>query len=380
MGSENVVSSLQSQDYELQLLDINTQDIINSITLEDVVVFLESLGVDQIAVYKEKDYLICPTICHNPLDEAESMKLYWYQNNKIFRCYTECNEAMSIFTLYQKFMKINNHIDISFFEAEDYVKKCLKHIIKLNTSKTYKPAIDYEKYKYDSEVPELPYYSPSVLDCFSDYYHPSWIRDGISIDSMKKFNIKFSLGQNKIIIPHYDLNNHLVGIRTRTIDAEEAEQFGKYRPLQLGSTIYAHPLHFNLYGIYEHQNGIKLRRSAIIAEGEKSVLLDDGYYKELSNTVACCGSTFNKYHISLLTDVLGATEITIALDKEYEDWRSEQARSYRQKIEKLCKKYKGKAIFFYIWDTDNLLNYKDSPFDRGKEVFEELYKRRIRVR
>jgi hypothetical protein len=29
---------------------------------------------------------------------------------------------------------------------------------------------------------------------------------------------------------------------------------------------------------------------------------------------------------------------------------------------------------------DNLLGYKDSPFDKGKEVFEELYKHKIRVR
>ena len=104
-----MTSSLQNLDPELELFDISIQDIINSITLDDVRVFLESLGVDQIAVYEDKGYLVCPTICHNPLDEAESMKLYWYQNNKIFRCYTECNEAMSIFTLYQKFMKINHH-------------------------------------------------------------------------------------------------------------------------------------------------------------------------------------------------------------------------------------------------------------------------------
>ena len=104
-----MTTSLQGFDPELDLFDISIQDIINSITLEDVKVFLESLGVDQIAYYPEKGYLICPTVCHNPLDEAESMKLYWYQDHKIFKCYTECNEAMSIFVLYQKFMRMNYH-------------------------------------------------------------------------------------------------------------------------------------------------------------------------------------------------------------------------------------------------------------------------------
>ena len=55
-------------------------------------------------------------------------------------------------------------------------------------------------------------------------------------------------------------------------------------------------------------------------------------------------------------------------------------RHNRIKIENMCKKYKWQATFYYIWDMDNLLGHKDSPFDRGKEVFEELYKHRIKVR
>ena len=206
------------------------------------------------------------------------------------------------------------------------------------------------------------------------------MRDGIHKDVMDKFNIKFSLGQNKIIIPHYDIHGRLVGIRGRTIDKEEAEVFGKYRPVQVGNILYAHPLQFNLYGIYEHQEGIKCRKSAIIAEAEKSVLLDDGYYEDLSNTVACCGLSFNKYHINLLAKQLGVNEITIAFDKEYDDWRSDKAKLYRARIEKECRKYSSLVKFTLIWDYDNLLEEKDSPFDKGKEVFEELYRNRVKIR
>ena len=46
----------------------------------------------------------------------------------------------------------------------------------------------------------------------------------------------------------------------------------------------------------------------------------------------------------------------------------------------MCKKYQGQATFYYIWDMKNLLGHKDSPFDKGKEVFEELYRNRIKVR
>ena len=373
-----MTASLQGLDSELDLLDIGVQDIINSITLEDVKTFLESLGVEQIAVYEDKGYLVCPTICHNPLDEAESMKLYWYQNNKIFRCYTECNEAMSIFTLYEKFMRINYH-RVTFDEAVDYVKKCIKNVV-FSKKKKYKPDIDFERYKFDASVPQLTEYPKEMLSYFLNYHHPLWLKDGIKPEVMDKFQIGFWNRENKITIPHFDINGKLVGIRARALNPEEAEEFGKYRPVQIGDILYSHPLHFNLYGIYEHKSGIERRRSAIIAEGEKSVLLDDGYYGDLSNTVACCGSSINKFQISLLTNTLGANEITIAFDKEYEDWRSNEAREYRTKIENICRKYKGQATFYYIWDMDNLLGHKDSPFDRGKDIFEELYKHRIRVR
>ena len=373
-----MTTSLQGLDPDLDLFDISAQDIVNSITLDDVRIFLESLGVDQIAIYEDKGYLVCPTICHNPIDEAESMKLYWYQNNKIFKCYTECNEAMSIFQLYQKFMRINYH-KVEFEEAVDYVKKCIRNIV-VSNKKKYKPDINFEQYKFDSSIPQLIEYPKEMLTYFLPYHHPLWLKEGIKPDVMDKFNIGLWNAENKITIPHFDINGRLVGIRARTLDPEEAKEFGKYRPVQIGNVLYAHPLHFNLYGIYEHKEAIQMRRSAIIAEGEKSVLLDEGYNGKWSNTVACCGSNVNKFQVSLLTNILGANEITIAFDKEYEDWRSNEAREYRTKIENMCKKYAGQATFYYIWDMDNLLEYKDSPFDKGKEVFEKLYKHRIKVR
>ena len=374
-----MIQTLKNQDTNLDFITASKKDIIDSITLEDVKNFLESLGVTQIMVNEEKQYLVCPTICHNPINEAESMKLYWYQNNKIFRCYTECNEAMSIFKLYQKYMAIN-HYPVTLEEAEDYVKQCLKHIIVSTQKRTNDLIIDSERYKFKTNIPVLDEYPKEVLSYFTHYYHPSWLQDGITKEAMDKFHIGFSLTQNKVVIPHFDINGRLIGIRGRTFNKEEADLYGKYRPLQIGKILYTHQLQFNLYGIYEHQNGIKRRQQAIIAEAEKSVLLDDGYYGDLSNCVACCGSTFNKYHISLLTDILGANEIIIALDKEYTDWKTEKARKYKERIISMCRKYTNQAVFSYIWDYDNVLEEKDSPFDKGKEVFEHLYKTRVKVR
>ena len=99
------------------------KDILESLTIDDVERFLYSLGVNYIR-HEGADTLICPTICHNPIDEQGSMKLYWYQKNKTFHCYTECNENMYIFELYMKYCAIN-YGPITFMEAELYIKQFL---------------------------------------------------------------------------------------------------------------------------------------------------------------------------------------------------------------------------------------------------------------
>ena len=147
-----MLTTLQNSDVEVDLANIDKSIIINSITLQDVKFFLESLGVSQIYLNEDKEYLVCPTICHNPLNEAQSMKLYWYQNHKIFRCYTECNESMSIFKLYQKFMDINYH-SVSEEEAENYVKNCLKHIIFQQPQFISSDNLDLIKYQYTDNIP-----------------------------------------------------------------------------------------------------------------------------------------------------------------------------------------------------------------------------------
>ena len=189
-----MLETLSGQDSALDFIDITKQDIVESITLQDVKTFLESLGVDQIALYEDKGYLICPTICHNPLHEAQSMKLYWYQNNKIFRCYTECNEAMSIFKLYQKFMELNER-PVTDEEAEDYVKKCLRHIVIASSRNTDTYDFEKEKYSYSANIPILDAYPAEILTYFTKYYHPSWLKDGITKEAIlqKKLWINFKL-------------------------------------------------------------------------------------------------------------------------------------------------------------------------------------------
>lgn len=93
--------------------------------------------------------------------------------------------------------------------------------------------------------------------------------------------------------------------------------------------------------------------------------------RENNIVVASCGSSVSFYQILLLLQA-GAERIIIAFDKEGETWMDKE--KYWDKLNKLCKKYSNNCIMGFIWDNKNLLNLKDSPFDKGKDVFLKLYR------
>ena len=46
----------------------------------------------------------------------------------------------------------------------------------------------------------------------------------------------------------------------------------------------------------------------------------------------------------------------------------------------MCQKYQNYVDFSFIYDRENLLEMKDSPTDKGPDIFWQLYKRRVKIR
>ena len=266
-GGMSLIEYNPLYDEEAFLASLDRKTIIDNLTLYDVERFIRSLGVTEIQVDEKKGELVCPTICHNRLEDATSMKLYYYQNSKLFRCYTECDDNMSIFELYRKYMALNSH-PISLEEAEAYIKQFLgKSLIAAPAIHSSKNSFDTTKYSFERVILKLDEYPSEVLSCFVHYPHPLWLQEGITEDVMRQFNILFSIKQNKIVIPHYDSAGRLVGIRARALEEEDIAM-GKYMPIMVNGVIYTHKLHFNLYGLYQNKAAIKKYHKAVIFEGE----------------------------------------------------------------------------------------------------------------
>ena len=205
-----------------------------------------------------------------------------------------------------------------------------------------------------------------------------WEQEGINPDIMKKRGIRFDPAAEAMLIPHYDINNNLVGIRSRTI-VKEDEIYGKYRPAYLHYQLYNHPLGFNLYNINNSKNAIKSLKKAIVFEGEKSCLLYASYFGvENDISVACCGSSLISYQVELLLS-LGVEEIIVAFDKQFQEIGDKEWISWTKKLNEINNKYSKLVNVSFLFDKWEMLGYKDSPIDKGKETFLELFKRRITV-
>lgn len=345
-------------------------EIISNLDTDSVIHLMTELGADR---YDDRgDFVIFPTICHNLESSEASMKLYFYKKNKMFVCYTECG-SMSIFKFLRTYYE-ERQIEYDWYQdIYEVVCNCSSFKQKEGFIKPVYKSLK-ERYSVVRKEVQLPEYSPNVLDCFIKYYPPEWLNDGISKLTMDKFNISYSISQNKIIIPHYDINGRLVGIRGRALNEWEVENVGKYAPIQVEGIWYKHPLSMNLYGL--NKTFMDIRRNGIcyLFESEKSVMQMDSF--DMPNcSAAVCGSNFNKYQLNILIKFCAPSEIVICFDKE--ELPGEER--YFNKLWNICQKYKQYFNFSFIYDRYGLLGMKDSPTDRGEEVFKKLLEKRVRV-
>lgn len=351
------------------MYEIDYKELIDSIEDDKVIQLMMSLGAERY-IEQEKS-IIFPTICHHTSAQEASMKLYYYRDTKLFVCYTECGN-MSIINFLKHYYEVRN-IEYNWFDdIIEVVRSCSSKAVTSFNDFGYKKIRD--RYAEKKNRQELPSISEGILDVFTKTYPVEWLREGITKATMDKYNIKYSISQNKIIIPHYDVNNRLVGIRGRALDPWEVENVGKYMPIQIERKWYSHPLSLNLYGLNNTKNNIAQYKICYVGESEKFVLQSESF--SIPNcSVAVCGSSFNKYHLDLLLRYCKPTEVVICFDKEEKPGE----KKYFQKLWDMCSKYKNYANISFVYDRKGLLKLKDSPTDKGEEIFRELIKSRIYV-
>lgn len=350
------------------------------LTLSDVMDLVKRLGGSILPLHKQEGF-ITQTICHNT--RGGSNKLYYYHEDKTFTCYTNCG-SMDIIELVNRIKRYNNPhtammyivtqlgIDINSYgfnavSTQDRISDW-DFIDKLYTKKTFK-----------SEIP-IETVDEKVMGTLQKMYYQGWIDENISIPTMIKYGVMYDDTNQQIVIPHRNHKGDLIGIRARNLNEEKADRFGKYLPwIDSRWNQYVHALSLNLFGLYENMETIKRVKKIMIVESEKGVYQTDTYYGKDNFTVALCGKNLSPWHKDMILS-LGVNEVIIALDKQYTEVDSleyhEWCKYLRERIIKQLSPYVKVSV---LMDRKDLLEHKDSPTDKGKEVLEQLMDDKIYV-
>ena len=331
-----------------------------------------------------ENYIISDTICHNLPGEG-SPKLYYYFGTRLCHCYTGCMDpSFDIFDLCIKVMRNQKELEWELYDAMDFIANYFGFAGEDTEEDQSKQLEDWDVFqRHDFKLPELlqipilKEYNPVILTRFAYPRIESWEKEGIKKEVSKRNLIGYYPGGEQIVIPHFDINSRLVGIRGRFLSSEMADKYGKYRPLVVNKQQYNHPLSMNLYNLNNSKEAIRRSKVAIIFEGEKSTLQYQSYYGQDNDiSVACCGSSISIYQVNLLKS-LGVNEIIIGFDRQFQDIGDEEFKRLKSKLLYLHHKYKNIIKVTIIFDKHMITPYKASPIDIGPEAFEQLLKERL---
>jgi hypothetical protein len=251
-------------------MEQNKDLIKNSLTIEQVNQFLEDLDAEPEI---QNDIIIARTICHG----GSSRKLYYYSNTRLFHCFTDCGDSFDIFELVQRIKTREGNAHWELPQSVNYIMRYFgieteedgfDSLTSLDEWKILnKIKDDLDKDSIERKA-ELKFYEESILNNLPKVIFEPWLKEGITKEAIENANIRFNPKTMGIVIPHYDINGDLLGIRERTTIVEN-ERLGKYRPALLNKILYRHPLSFNLYNLNKSKDNIKEYGMAVVLEGKR---------------------------------------------------------------------------------------------------------------
>jgi len=193
-----------------------------------------------------------------------------------------------------------------------------------------------------------------VKDVYIKMPHKNFTDEGILPEIQNKMGILYDVNDSRILIPIRDDEGNLITLKGRTVIEDFKEQ---------GIPKYVSYFDYNaretLYGYYENYFNIATENEIIIVESEKSVL--QAMSMGINNVVALSKHVISDEQLELLLRL--NCDIVLALDK---DMDRDYCLKELKKFGNICTKY-------LIIDDNDLLDDKDSPFDKGLEVWNELY-------
>lgn len=353
--------------------------ILDMITTSDIVQLVSKFGIPETSIRYYNNQLIMPTGCHNEIIGTAKHKLYYYEDSKKFHCYTCCGSMNPFEFVVQAYR--TRGIKYSLSNAAIIIERIIQERLRDGFAVVTPPSNVKKEIEEDWHK-SLTEYNPNIMNCFSrnKKYLKVWEKEGISFDAMDKFGIKFDMIRNRMVIPIYDDKGVFVGAKVRNFNQEDIENGRKYMPLIHNNEIYTYDKGKILYGLNFNKKNIKNAKRAIIFESEKSTILYESLYVG-NKAVSIGGSNIGIYQAELLKQYKVET-VVLALDNDYSLLPNENGEYDKYfglyKMLKEANKLDAKGFnveIVYDWEQSFLEN-KDAPIDKGREIWNKLYRNR----
>lgn len=312
----------------------------------------------------------------NPMDGSPA--LVFFPDTKIFIGYTSSRSYDAI-SLVQTRLNLLGQT-CSFLDACNWIlEKTGLDPTKITKSLTNTHVYDWSELerfvkvrKYGNQLPE---YNRNIIDTLPPLYPQAWIDEGISEETMAKYQIRYYERCNQTVIPCFDDEARLIGVRVRNWDKDRVEQ-AKYMPLiTLDGQCYKFNTNQVFYGINYNKPEIERTGKVIIVESEKAVMKLDTYMGRHNIALAMYGSNLGIQRRNQLIK-MGVNTVSYVVDNDFIGQDDEFFEQWREKIQHFIKLWDGFCRIEIVWDNLGLLGPKENATDRTKEVWEQLWENR----
>lgn len=322
---------------------------------------LEQLGCHNVRYNDNKEYFSASQPDgDNPMGVC--IRNNEYLNYRSFSRGIDYEDNQDLISLVEYIKKIN------FIDSVKYLHKILDLPFEFK-KQTEKPKKKYNPLEVFTKVlrsgrrvinvNDIKVLEDKILNDYVPLLHYSWVKEGITERTRKKFGICYSYRYKRIIIPiRYWATGELVATNARTT-VENWEEFNIKKYILTNG----YNKQLNLYGLYENYDAIQKAGYVVVYESEKSVLKRSSLLDDTG--VALSGHTLSDEQIRILIGL--NVEVIIAFDNDISIEETRHA----------CEKFKNIRKVSYIHDFMGILGSKDSPADARDKDYRFLFDNRI---
>ena len=206
------------------------------------------------------------------------------------------------------------------------------------------------------------YLPENIMNQYTNKPIKEWLTEGMSQEILDKYEVRYDEKSNAIVFPIKDVEHKILAIKARTL-------YQNYQDLGIAKYIYYNSIGTNdfLFGLNQNMKNIKLKNEVIVVEAEKGVMILDSF--GFDNVVSISTKIMTQKQVELLLSL--KCNIIFAFDKDVAE----------KELYKIITPFSLFTNVQYVYDKDNLLKSKDSPYDKGIEIWQNLfnnYKYKIR--